>query len=166
MKNYFIILGLIFVAAQAFAVEKIYLQEQTPYYTNQLIRRPTYNPYSNPYYSPYRYRNTNYNNIKRMQRINRIRKLNRIKNNFLSWDNSKNPFKGGSLTGYSPSINEDIYKKMGIAPMGSKQNSKSINCDTDLFSVPSGDEMYYNNGQMRRDLGSNSGKAGVTIIYD
>ena len=55
---------------------------------------------------------------------------------------------------------------MGIAPMGSKQNSKSINCDTDLFSAPSGDQMYYNNGQMKRDLGSNSGKAGVTIIYD
>lgn len=166
MKNYFIILGLVFVVAQAFAVEKIYLQEQSPYYTRQLIRRPTYNPYINPYYSPYRYRNTNYNNVKRIQRINRIRQLNRIKNNFLSWDNSKNPFKGGSLTGYSTPINEDIYQKMGIAPMDFKQNPNSINCYTDLFTAPTGNEMYYRNGKMKRDLGSNSGKTGVTIIYD
>lgn len=168
MKKYFIILGLILTLAQAFAVEKIYLQEQTPYSTNPFIRKQIYIPY-NPYYThynPYHQRNYNYSNIKRMHRINKIRQLNRIRNNYLTWNNKKNPFKGGYMTGFSPSINEDIYEKMGITPMDSKKNSKSVNCNTDLFSSPSGNEMYYNNGEMKRDLGSTSSKSGVTIIYD
>ena len=159
MKKLFFTLSLILIYSNSvFAVEKIYLQRPTTY-SNPIIR-PTYNPYS----SPYSYRKYNRNNPKRLQRLNKIRNLNRLKNNLYNW--SSNPYSNGVMTGYSLPINNDIYKQMGISPMFTKQNTTSPTCNTNLFSSPIGNESYYNDGRFIRDLGGISSKTGVTIIYD
>jgi len=158
MKKFLIILGL-FLIQNVFAIEKIYIQQPSSF--NYL--RPTYNPYSNMYYSPYRYRKTNYNNPKRIQRINRIRNLNRIKNNVLTW-NFLNRNNNGALTGYSVPINQNAYNL--ITPKTYFQTAPSTNLTTDLFSTPTGTKGYYRNGHWVNDDGGLSNKAGVRIIYD
>ena len=158
MKKILIILGLFLFATEVFAFDRFYYQ--APSSQNRLYKRPTYNPYSNTYYSPYRYRNTNYNNAKRIQRINRIRNLNRIKNNVLGWNFNRNNFNHGSLTGYSTPIKNQFSEDFW-------ENTKhNTNCNTDLFSSPSKNSMYYTDGtyyDFNRDVSS---KAGVRIIYD
>ena len=157
MKKILIILGLFLFSFETYAFDRFYYQSPS---ANRIYKRSTYNPYSNTYYSPYRYRKTNYNNAKRIQRINRIRNLNRIKNNILGWNFNKNNFSNGSLTGYSTPINnqfsDDFWKN-------TKYNSS---CNTDLFSAPSKNSMYYTDGtyyDFNRDV---SAKTGVKIIYD
>ena len=163
MKNAFLIIGIFLTSSlTSYAVQKVYLQDPNSWGTN-ILKRTIFNPYSYQYRSPYTYYKVNKNDAKRIQRLNRIRHLNRIKNN-LTWNFNKN--NKGSLTGYSTPINEDVYKQMGIYPYNSKQKSNSINCNTDLFSSPSGNEMYYDNGRFYKNLGGVSGKTGVTIIYD
>jgi len=175
MKNIFIISGLFLVlTSSAYAVQKVYLQ-QPSYYNSygvmprRIIQRPVYNPYG-AYYSPYQYRRANYNNARRIQRLNRIRQMDRMRRNYyrnhLTWFNNKN--NPGSLTGYSVPITDDIYGQMGISPYNknSKQNVNSPNCNQDLFSNPKGNEMYYRNGEYIKDIGGATGKTGVTIIYD
>ena len=163
MKKYILLFTLFFLNTSfSFAVEKIYLQEQTP---NNLLRQYGYNYRNNPYYSSYRYKKTNYNNIKRIQRINRLRNLNRLKNNFLSWNLNRN--NQGSLTGYSMPINSDIFTQMKIDPWENKYNHKSPNCTTELFSTPTTTNTFYrNSGEKILNDGGISSKAGVTIIYD
>lgn len=153
MKNILIILCFIFIQ-NVFAVEKIYLQQPTNY--TQL--RPTYNPYSNNlYYSPYRYKRTNYNNAKRLQRINKIRHLNRIKNNLIN-----NLSGTGTLTGYSVPINQNAYNLLNTNSF----NYPNPNLTTDIFSTPTGYRGYYKNGQWFNNDGGLSSKTGVQIIYD
>ena len=159
MKKVLIILGLFLFATELFAFDRFYYQSPTT--QNKLYRRPTYNnSYSNIYYSPYRYKKTNYNNTKRIQRNNRIYNLNKIKNNLLGWSFNRNNFNNGSLTGYSTPINsqfsDDFWKDL-------KHNSS---CNTDLFSTPSSNGMYYRNGKWFNINKGASGKAGVRIIYD
>ena len=135
-------------------------------YQNQLYR-PLYNPYGN-YYNPY-YRNytvtrTNFLN-NQPHKYKRMRRLEKRKLNTVSFLNKNK----GSMTGYSVPVNkDDIYKQMGISPYDpkTKQKYNSINCNQELFSSPSGDETYYNNGQYYKDLHGATGKTGVTIIYD
>ena len=57
---------------------------------------------------------------------------------------------------------------MGISPYDptSKQKYNSINANQELFSKPSGNEIYYDNGEYYRGLEGISTKSGVTIIYD
>ena len=161
MKNLLIILGLILFSQNVFAVEKIYLQEQTPY---NAIRPYSYNSRINPYYSPYRYRKTNYNDAKRLQRIQRIRHLNRIRNNFISLFNTNNQ---GSLTGYSTPINSNVFTQMNLDPWETKYSHKSPNCTTELFSSPTTTNTYYRSSGVKiQDDGRISNKTGVTIIYD
>ena len=155
----------------AFAYKKVYLQQPSSYgiAPRRTIYRPTYNPYG-AYYNPYQYRRLNSNNIQRLQRLHRLRQMDRLRrsrlNNYLSWFNRGN--NGGTLTGYSVPVNQDVYRQMGISPYNSniKQNPKSINCNQDLFSNPMGNEMYYRNGEYYKDIGGATGKTGVTIIYD
>lgn len=154
MKKLFIISILFLISTQVLAVEKIYIQQPSNN-LNRGVFRPKYNPYS----SPYNYRKYNQNNAKRIHRLNKIRTLNRLKNNFSNWST-------GNMTGYSVPINDDIYRQMGISPMYSKQNSSSPTTTTDLFSSPIGHESYYNNGRFIRNLGGISTKTGVSIIYD
>ena len=172
MKNIVIIMSLLlFSNSFAFAYEKIYLQQPSSYgiAPRRTIYRPTYNPYGT-YYSPYQYQKVNSNNIRRLQRLHRIRQMNRLKRNYygnyLSWLNRGNG--KGTLTGWSTPINEDVYRQMGISPYNSniKQKPSSINCNQQLFSNPLGNEMYYRNGEYRKDIGGATGKTGVTIIYD
>lgn len=160
MKRILIILGLFLFSSEIFAFDNFYYQ-YPPY--NTLYKRSTYNPYSNTYYSPYRYRKTNYNNPKRIQRINRIRNLNRIKNNILGW-NFGNNNNYGTLTGYSTPINQNTYNQLNEDFW--KNTKHPTNCNTDLFSSPSSNGMYYTDGtwfNRNRDVSS---KAGVRIIYD
>lgn len=160
MKNILIIICL-FLFQNVFAIEKIYLQQPTPY--NTFYQRPVYNPYSNMYYNPYRYKRTNYNDIKRMQRIRRIRNLNRIKNNVLSWNFNRN--NQGNLTGYSVPINQNIYNQMNFDDL-EKYNKLTPSCNTPLFSSPMGNNSYYRNGQFLNKNGGVSSNTGVRIIYD
>lgn len=175
-KQLFIILGLfLFIFSAASAVQKVYLQKgsRMPNYNYNYYNRPyrpVYNPYTgryNPYYSSPYYSNNNI--IRRINRANTLRRLERqrLRNtwgNYLSWNKNKN----GALSGYSVPINDDIYQQMGITPYNKapKQSPKSPNCQTDLFSSPQGDEMYYTNGEKNVDLRGATGKTGVTIIYD
>ena len=155
----------------AFAYKKVYSQQPSSYgiAPRRTIYRPTYNPYG-AYYNPYQYQRLNSNNIQRLQRLHRLRQMDRLRrsrlNNYLSWFNRGN--NGGTLTGYSVPVNQDVYRQMGISPYNSniKQNPKSINCNQDLFSNPMGNEMYYRNGEYYKDIGGATGKTGVTIIYD
>jgi len=159
MKNILIILGLLLFSQSAFAIEKIYLQQPT----NYSYLRPTYNPYSsNMYYSPYRYRNTSHNNAKRIQRINRLKNLNRIKNNFVSWNLNRNNFNNGRLTGYSMPINQNALNLINPNDF----NYTSPNLTTDIFTTPSGNRGYYRNGQWSDLGGGLQTKTGVRIIYD
>ena len=173
MKNILIIMSLLlFLDSFAVAYEKIYLQQPSSYgiTPRRTIYRPTYNPYGTRYYSPYQYQRLNSNNIQRLQRLHRLRQMDRLRrsrlSNYLSWFNRNN--NGGTLTGYSVPINQDVYKQMGISPYNSniKQSPKSINCNQELFSNPMGDEMYYTNGEYHKDISGATGKTGVTIIYD
>lgn len=175
MKRHLIISGLLFI----FSISQVMAYTTyTRYYPtygrttlpNGLIYRPTYNAYGQ-YYNPYQYRRYNSNNLQRLQRLQKMRLMNRIRrniyNNFLTWNNNKN--KNGTLSGYSVPISEDIYKELGISPnnqKGQKIKQNSPSCNTDLFSAPTGDEMYYNDGRFYKNLGGASGKTGVTIIYD
>lgn len=169
MKNYLIIIGLVLTTGTVCAYEKVYLQR---YPVQNTIYRNTYNPYgynSYRYYTPAQYARMNANNIRRIQRAQRIRRMNRIRRNmygnFLTWNKQDK----GTLTGYSVPVGQDVYEQMGIAPYNKKQAqkaAKSPTCNTDLFSSPSGDEMYYRNGEMRKDISGATGKTGVTIIYD
>ena len=70
----------------------------------------------------------------------------------------------GSLTGYSPPVNQDIYKQFGIDP---KQRLKSPNVMTDLFSSPK-TNFNYNSDNSLNSAGTKGigAQAGVTIIYD
>lgn len=167
MKNLLIILSL-FLTLSAGAYEKIYLQKNVnPYAYNNYA--PIRNYYNYPirsyqYYNPYNYQRANANNINRIRRLRTIRRLNRQFNPYLTWNNNKN----GNMTGYSVPISKDVYDQMGISPYDpkNKQKTNAPTCNTDLFSSPSGDEMYYKNGEKRVNLGGTSGKTGVTIIYD
>lgn len=169
MRNLLIILSL-FLSLTAVAYEKVYLQKTYNPYAYNTYRTPVrynyYRPYrSYQYYNPYTYTRVNSNNINRIRRLRTIRRLNRQFNPYLTW-NTKN--KNGNLTGYSVPVTKDIYDQMGISPYDpkSKQKTNSPTCKTDLFSSPSGDEMYYTNGERRVNLGGTQGKTGVTIIYD
>ena len=159
MRKVLIILGLFLFIGEVFAFDRFYYQ--APSTQNKLYKRPTYNPYSNTYYSPYRYRNTNYNDAKRIQRINRIRNLNRIKNNVLGWNLNRN--NQGALTGYSVPINQNSYNQFKKEFWDIKHSS---DCNTDLFSTPSSNGMYYTDGRYYKYDRDTSGKAGVRIIYD
>ncbi len=180
MKKLIIILGL-FLFSSSFGLERVYVQRpvyNNRIYPNPVIYRsaPNYGVYSrrywnnrNPYYSPYNYRRINASNAQRLNRLRIMRRLNRQRNywnNFLTWNIKNN--KNGALTGYSVPVTKDVYEKMGISPYDpkTKQKTNSPTCNMDLFSSPSGNEMYYRNGERRVDLGGVSGKTGVTIIYD
>lgn len=179
MKNYLILTGLFLVFSCAFAqkisfVEYPYLYGYCPCnqnsFTNRVIYRPTYNPYSNyyqnPYYNMYNYARMNINTYQQVQKQKRMRRLERKRLNRLSFLRNNN---NGTLTGYSvPVSKDDVYKQMGISPYDpkTKQKYNSINCSQELFSAPSGDEMLYSNGRAYKNLGGVSGKTGVTIIYD
>jgi len=167
-----------------FAYEKVYITEPGPYSGINRTRPlgfSNYHPYSyynnnrgrRVYYDPYRYPNyATTSDIKRVKRIRTLRRLQRLKNNYLSWSpfqrfNANNP-NGGTLTGYSVPVTNDVYKQMGITPYDPKNNQtyKTTNQGQELYSMPSGDETYYRNGKSLRDLGGVSGRTGVTIIYD
>lgn len=114
----------------------------------------------------YNYARMNINTYQNVQKQKRMRRLEKKRLNQLSFLGKNNR---GSLTGYSVPVNkDDIYKQMGISPYDpkAKQKYNSINCSQELFSSPSGDEIYYNNGKAFKNLGGVSGKTGVTIIYD
>ena len=175
MKIYLTILSvLLFFTNQAYAVKKSYITYPTNTF-NRAIYRPVYNPWgirnntrNNRYYNRRYY--PSYNDIRRIQRLNRIRRWNNTirngyYNNCLSWFNRNNR---GTLTGYSLPINKNAYTNTGIIPYNQdpKQKYSSPNCKTDLFSAPTGNEMYYTNGELIKDIRNSSGKAGVTIIYD
>ncbi len=76
---------------------------------------------------------------------------------------------GGGLTGYSPSLNsldsytQNMYNNNNpyyTSVPGTGQNHM------DLFSNgTSGSEMYYDDGQYRKDLNSTGGSCGVKVIY-
>lgn len=73
----------------------------------------------------------------------------------------------GTLTGYSTPITNDIYKQFGIDPKNNKQNLKSPNVMTDLFSAPKTNYDYDSNNTLRTIRGGGvGGQTGVTIIYD
>ncbi len=73
----------------------------------------------------------------------------------------------GALTGYSTSINSDVYKQFGISPNDKKQNLKSPNVMTDLFSAPKTNYGYNSSNTLKETGGGGiGGKTGVTIIYD
>lgn len=163
MRNLLVILSLILFAQNAFAVEKVYINQPSPY--SGIYQRSLYNPYgyNNAYYTPYRYRRTNYSDAKRIQRINRLRNLNRIRNNFLTWNFNRNP---GVLSGYSVPINKNVYSQVGLDPWDTNYNKHAPNCTTDLFSTPLNNSNYGTKGYLRNDNGGLSNKAGVRIIYD
>lgn len=165
MKNYLIILGFILFTFNTLAEAKVQFYQSNPYY--RIHQRPVYNPYNsnNLYYRPYRNSARYYDNKKRIQRIDRIRKLNRIKNNFLTWNFNRN--NNGNLTGYSTPITKDVYKNLGN-DFWDKEFIKtpSVNCNTDIFSTPASGSSYYGQGRIRRGIDGISNKTGVTIIYD
>jgi len=141
-----------------------------PYYNNGCNNR---NGYVSPYYCgsyPAIINTTTIRNVKRingkLRRIKRMKKLKKLKKleNNLSWINNKN--KNGTLTGYSTPITNDIYTKLGIPSHDSKQRPHSINCNQELFTSPSANEIYYGHGGYKKDISGASGKTGVTIIYD
>ena len=144
-----------------FVANEVFALNLNNTYNNRIYRRPTYNPYSNNlYYSPYRYKNTSYNNAKRIQRNNRIRNLNRLRNNLSNW-NLNNGFNNGTLTGYSVPINQNVLNfNMD------DYNKMTPNCNTNLFSMPTSGGMYYRNGEWFNVNKELSGKTGVRIIYD
>ena len=73
----------------------------------------------------------------------------------------------GALTGYSTPISTDIYKQFGIDPKNQKQNLKSPNVTTDLFSMPKTNYGYTSSNTLKKGSdGAVAGKTGVTIIYD
>ena len=171
MKKYLNIFTVLLMLTECvLGYDKIYIQ-RNPYpiynsynycYPNCYINRPFYNPY-------WVQKNVNYvrdssSKAKRLQRTRRIEKL-RNYTNQLSWLNNSNQ---GSLTGYSVPVTKDIYKQMGITPYNpsNKVRINSPTCNQELFSAPSGNEMYYNNGRRYGDLRGTSTKTGVTIIYD
>lgn len=165
MKNLFIILGLL-LTLSAGAYQKVYLQKNyNPYSYN------TRNYYTYPlnrsyqYYNPYTYQRVNSNNANKIRRLRTIKRLNRQFNPYLTWNNKP---KNGNLTGYSVPVSKDVYDQMGISPYDpkTKQKTNAPTCNTDLFSSPNGNEMYYTNGEKRVNLGGTTGKTGVTIIYD
>ena len=169
MKKHFIILNLLLPCAfaQISYFNNMPMYGYCPCYNSHYnnIYRPVRNPYSNFYNPYYRYNSVRVNypsNIPR--RLRRMQRFEKKKLNTLSFLNNK-----GSMTGYSVPINhDDIYKQMGISPYdpNKKEKYNSINCSEELFSAPQGNETYYNNGEYIRDLKGNSGKTGVTIIYD
>lgn len=183
MKKLIITSGLLLLTLQG-SFSAVYFQRpmynyNNGFYSNPVTYRPntTYSVYPNryinnsynPYYSPYNYRKINASNAQKLNRLRTIRRMNRQRNylnNFLTWNIGKN--NNGSMTGYSVPVTQDIYSQMGISPYDpkSKQKTNSPTCNTDLFSTPSGDEMYYKNGEKSVDLGGISGKTGVSIIYD
>ena len=165
MKGYFI-LGLIFFSLTSnFTEANTYIQTY-PYGGRTYIQRQIYNPYSQ--YSSYaRYRRANLNNKQRIKRMQKIRKMNRVRNNlssYLSWFNRNQ--NQGVMTGYSVPVNQDIFNQVGIFPNNILQMPSSINCNTDLYSMPSGSEFYYQNGRYYRNPKNVGAKAGVRIIYD
>ena len=82
-----------------------------------------------------------------------------------AWDILRN--KKGSLTGYSTPINQDIFKQLNIDPNDKKQNLKSPNVMTDLFSMPQTNNKFHSSNSIKsNDNGGVSSKCGVTIIYD
>lgn len=176
MKKAIVIIGLLLFSSLSFAYEKTYLTLPSnnyyrPYSYNNYNPYSRYNVAKDMYYSPYRYLRYNANDPKRIKRLRNIMRLQRLRNNFLSWDTIQrfNPKNNGSLTGYSVPVTNDIYDQMGITPYDpkkSKQNTRSTTKYQELYSMPQGDETYYRNGQAIRDLGGVSGKTGVTVIYD
>lgn len=173
MKNAIVIIGLtLLFSSLSFAYEKTYINYPSNSFYN------SYNPYyrynnvaRDMYYSPYRYSRYYANDSKKIKRLRNIMRLQRLRNNFLTWDTVQrfNPRNNGSLTGYSVPVTNDIYDQMGVTPYdpkNSKQNTKSTTKYQELYSMPQGDETYYRNGQAVRDLGGISGRTGVTVIYD
>ena len=170
MKGYFI-LGLIFFSLTFNFVKADTYIKTYPYGTKTYFQRPilrqTYNPYSQ--YSSYaKYRRTNLNNKQRIKRMQKIRRMNRVRNNlssYLSWFNNKNQ-NNGVMTGYSVPINQNILNQTGFYPNDIHQLPNSLNCNTDLYSLPYGDSVFYKNGKYFRSPSSIGSKAGVRIIYD
>ena len=104
--------------------------------------------------------------------MQKARKINRIKRNlssYLSGIGNKN-YNQGVMTGYSVPINQNVFSQVGIYPRNYNnainQPSSFSNCNTDLFSMPSGNELYYTDGRFFRNSGGLEGKTGVKIIYD
>lgn len=157
MNKFLILLFLICFTNLTFAFDRNYYT-YSPY--QKRIIRPTYNPYSN-YYS---YRKYNANNAKKIQRMNKIRQMNRIKNNISTWNfnrnNARNWQNSGTLTGYSlPVTTNTSFDTLD-------ENFPSINTNTNLYSTPSGSEYYSNDGRYFKNFNETSGKTGVRIIYD
>lgn len=101
------------------------------------------NPYNNPYnmYTPYRpYKRTG---LKEFFKV----------------------VTGGTLTGFSPSVSNSLYDPYN--PYGNLQtNPYGTSNFTDLFSNGTqGSEMYYDDGQYRKDIRSTGGGCGVKVIY-
>ena len=88
-----------------------------------------------------------------------------ISSQTFGWDILRN--QKGSLTGYSTPINQDIFQQFNINPKDIKQNLKSPNVTTDLFSAPVINHNYNSNSTLKNTNGGGVGaKTGVTIIYD
>ena len=146
------IFGLLLLFSSAFARTVTTYQ---PYYY-PAVPRAIYNPYSNGYY-PYNAARRHVNNLRNIPQNKYY--------NPIGW--FKRAAKG-VLTGYTVPINQDIYKQMGISPYDpyAKQKQNSINCNQNLYSLPSGREYFYNDGRYIKDLNGIESKTGVTIIYD
>ena len=78
MKKCLIILGLFLLILQIKTFANVFVKETYPMYNNynQVIRRPLYNLHR----SSYDYQRYNKNNAKRIARLNKLRQLNRFKN--------------------------------------------------------------------------------------
>jgi len=82
-----------------------------------------------------------------------------------AWDFLRN--KKGALTGYSTPINQDVFKQLNIDNDDKKQNLKSPNVMTDLFSMPQTNYNFSSSNSKKIKTGDGIGsKCGVTIIYD
>jgi len=166
MKKMIILLLMLMLSNSVFALDRGYFgYANSPYQRAKM--RPVYNPYSNSYKNPYYYRKYNANNAKRIQRMNKIRQLNRIKNNFLSWNfNRNNNQNNGVLTGYSVPVQSNVYNQINSDIFDFDKKFSSPNSNTNLFATPSGSEYYFNDGRYFRNFNETQGKTGVTIIYD
>ncbi|MBQ8634916.1 hypothetical protein IJ425_02030 [bacterium] len=161
-KSIFLFLSFIFINS-CFALDLRYDNA-----FQKAIMRPSYNPYSStykyPYQNPYQYRNYNKNNAKRIQRLNKIKRLNRIKNNFLTL--TKNNYNSGTLTGYSIPITSDAYSQTYIQNPYFNQKYYTPKYNTNLYTLPSGNNTFYDDGRYIIRNNTTQSSTGVKIIYD
>ena len=157
MKKIFIIFALFLFSTHVFAAEKVYITRPS---TNKTISTPTYNHYT--YKSPYHYRKYNQNNAKRIQRLNKLRNLNRLKNNISNWgDNAHN---NGTLTGYSLPINQSIFNQTGANSFFNSQYANPTY--NNQFYDPIGNKSYYKHERFFTQNKDLDGTCNVKIIYD